>query len=133
MRRLLLGALVSIAVLTACSGTNDPGDAPAATARLDVTAIAGPACPVQTDPPSPQCAPRPVDSAMIAVNDPEGNEVARGTTGPNGRVIIEVPAGELRVVPQPVEGLLGTAEEITVTPTDGQTIQVVANYDTGIR
>ena len=104
MRRLLWVILVSIVLLTACGGPADPSEAPAATARLEITALAGPVCPIETDPPSPECEPRPVNTAVIVVTDSERAEVARGTTGSDGRVIIDVTPGELTVVPQSVEG-----------------------------
>jgi hypothetical protein len=122
-------AVISVALLVSCGDT----DAPAATASIEITARAGPTCPVETDPPSPDCAARPVQTAMIVVIDPQGHEVGRGATGSDGRVIIDVPPGELTVVPQPVEGLLGTAATQAMTVADGQTLQVTADYDTGIR
>ena len=70
---------------------------------------------------------------MMIVTDSQGNEVARDATGFDGKVIIAVPPGELTVVPQPVEGLLGTAATQVVTVADGQTLQITADYDTGIR
>jgi hypothetical protein len=129
MRRLSLVILISVALLASCADADVPG----ATASIEITARAGPTCPVETDPPAPECAARPVQAAMIVVIDPEGHEVGRGTTGFDGRVIIDVPSGELTVVPQPVEGLLGTAATLAVTVADGQTLQVTAGYDTGIR
>ncbi len=48
-------------------------------------------------------------------------------------VTIEVPAGGLTLIPQPVEGLLGTAQEIIVTLSQGQILQVTADFDRGIR
>jgi major membrane immunogen (membrane-anchored lipoprotein) len=132
MGRFLSVILASIVLLTACGGTDDPGDAPA-TATLEITALAGPVCPVETDPPSPDCAPRPVDAAVIIVTDSEGTEVARGTTGTDGRVIIDVTPGQLTIVPQSVDGLLGTAAAVTVTMTAGQRTQVAIEYDTGVR
>ena len=133
MRRLVAVSAASIVLLTGCGGTSDPSDAPTTTASLQITAVAGPVCPVQTDPPSPECAPRPVDAALIVVTDSEGSEVARGTTGPDGIVVVDVAPGELIVVPQPVEGLLGTAEAVVVTATGGRTLPITVEYDTGIR
>ena len=63
---------------------------------------------------SPGCTPQPVDSATIVVTGIYGDEVARGTTGSDGVVGIDVAPGKLTVVPQPVEGLLGTASTISV-------------------
>lgn len=123
-----------IALLVACGGTDDQGVVPAPGTRLEVSALAGPVCPVETDPPSPECAPRPVASAVIAVTTLDGMEVARGMTGPDGKVgFDDLSPGELAVVPQPVAGLPGTAARVAVTMTPGQTLQVTAMYDTGIR
>lgn len=133
MRRAISVIVVSIALFAACGDANDPEHDPTATATLKITALAGPVCPVQTDPPSPDCAPRPVDMAIIVVSGPDGAERARGTTGSDGTVVLEVAAGELTIVPQPVEGLLGTAAAVTVTVADGQTLQATVDYDTGIR
>lgn len=124
---------VSALALAACGGTGDTGDGAVVTARLEITALAGPVCPVETDPPSPECAPQPVESATIVVTDATGDEVARGTTGSDGVVGFDVSPGELTVVPQPVEGLLGTASTISVTLTADQTVLVTVDYDTGIR
>ena len=41
--------------------------------------------------------------------------------------------GQITIVPQPVEGLLGTADAVTATVADGQTQHVTVAYDTGIR
>lgn len=117
----------------ACGGTDDQDVLPEPMARLEVSALAGPACPVETDPPSPQCSPRPVAAVAIAVNDIDGTELARGATGSDGKVVFDLSPGELAIVPQAVAGLPGTAAMVTVTMTPGQTLQVTAMYDTGIR
>ena len=103
------------------------------TGTLAVTAEAGPVCPVEPATPDPACAPIPVDGAVIVVTDTDGVEVARGTTGSDGTVDIPVPPGRLLVVPQPVEGLLGTAPAVAVTVAPGETLTVLVSYDTGIR
>jgi len=133
MRRLRWVITVSALALVACGGTGDTGDGAVATARLEITALAGPVCPVETEPPSPECAPQPVESATIVVTDATGDEVARGRTGSDGVVGFDVSPGELTVVPQPVEGLLGTASTISVMLTAGQALHVTVDYDTGIR
>ena len=40
---------------------------PAAAGTLQVEVVAGPVCPVEQDPPDPNCEPRPVDGARIFV------------------------------------------------------------------
>lgn len=126
---------MAVLVLAGCGdgNGNDPGDGAAATVTLEISALAGPTCPVETDPPSPDCAPLPVANAVIVVTDADGTEVARGTTASDGTVTIDVVPGELMVVPQPVDGILGTAPPIAITAVDNETVQLTADYDTGIR
>ncbi len=110
-------------------GTTVPAD----TGHLELIALAGPVCPVETDPPSPDCAPRPVGDAVVIVTDVDGSEVARGATAVDGTLSLAVPAGELTVAAQAVDGLLGTAPPITVVIVNGQTLNLTLDYDTGIR
>ena len=96
-------------------------------------AVAGPVCPVETVPPDPACAPRPVAGAVLVIRDGAGSEVARTTTEADGSFFVEIAAGDYVVEPQPVEGLMGTAAALEVTVVDGIATQVQLDYDTGIR
>jgi hypothetical protein len=96
-------------------------------------AVAGPVCPVETVPPDPDCAPRPVAGAVLVIRDGAGSEVARTTTEADGSFFVEVAAGDFVIEPQPVEGLMGTAAALEVTVVDGIAAQVQLDYDTGIR
>ena len=109
--------------------------APVAAGRTGIggTATAGPVCPVETVPPDPGCAPRPVPAAVVVVRDGAGSEVARVVTDADGSFFVELPAGQYLVEPQPVEGLLGTAGSQTVTVVDGSSAAIQLDYDTGIR
>ena len=137
---MLAGIFLSGLALIACGGTDGASDSiptvptvPAATGRVELTALAGPVCPVETNPPSPDCADRPVPDAVIVVTDAAGSEVARGVTGVDGTLLLEVPVGQLTVTPQTVEGLMGTASPITISIAADQTINLTVDYDTGIR
>jgi hypothetical protein len=108
--------------------------APAPDATLHVVVVAGPTCPVVSDPPDPACADRPVDGAELVVLGEDGAEVARAVSDADGLTSIGLPAGSFTVVPQPVEGLMGTAapvEIVIVLDDDPEPLTVV--YDTGIR
>jgi hypothetical protein len=96
-------------------------------------AVAGPVCPVETVPPDPDCAARPVAGAMIVIRDAGGSEVARVEAGADGSFFVALAAGDYTVEPQAVEGLLGTAELQAVTVVDGSAAAVELEYDTGIR
>lgn len=96
-------------------------------------ALAGPVCPVETVPPDPDCAPRPVAGAVVVVRDGGGSEVARVVTGADGSFFAAVPSGEYTVEPQPVEGMMGTAGALGVTVVAGLVAEVQLDYDTGVR
>ena len=118
----------------AVSLLNEEGDpAPAATGIRGV-AVAGPTCPVVTDPPDPECVDRPVEGAVIVVLDGSGAEVGRATTAADGTFAIGLAPGAYRVVPQAVEGLMGTAEPHDVGLVAGEPMaELTIAYDTGIR
>ena len=116
---LLLGALA------ACT--------PAApTVVVPVTVVAGPTCPVVSDPPDPACDDRPVGGAELLVMGANGQQVASVRSDVQGRAELRLAIGSYTVRPQPVEGLMGTAPEVTLTVTESPEPLVIA-YDTGIR
>jgi hypothetical protein len=96
--------------------------------------VAGPTCPVVSDPPDPSCEDRPVEGAELVVTTPEGTEVARATSDAEGAFAIALAPGAYRLVPQPVVGLMGTAEPMEVSVEWGMLIpELIVTYDTGIR
>jgi hypothetical protein len=131
-------ALAAVACAGAAGGSGSPSPMPAAStpvaAGIVGTATAGPVCPVETNPPDPSCAPRPVAGAVIVVRDASGGEVARATTGPDGTFAIAVAPGRYVVEALPVTGLMGTpAPQADVTVAPGAPTTVDFDYDTGIR
>lgn len=122
------------AILLLLAATVAACDQPAGSGTVSIVAFAGPTCPVVSDPPDPDCDDRPVDGAVIVVRDEDGGEVARMTTDADGRATVDLPPGRYSLVPQPVEGLMGTPGPIEVTVADGAVGEPVAiPYDTGIR
>ncbi|HEY7563468.1 MAG TPA: carboxypeptidase-like regulatory domain-containing protein [Acidimicrobiia bacterium] len=95
-------------------------------------ALAGPVCPVETNPPDPACAPRPVVAAVIEALNSAGSSVASTSTGDDGRFRLTLPEGQYTIVASAVEGLMGTPSPLTVT-VSGPTDVGVLSYDTGIR
>ena len=95
------------------------------------TALAGPTCAV-VQVGDASCDDRPVAGATVIFLNAAGAEVARVTTGLDGRYAATLPPGDYTVEPQPVDGLLGTAAAVSMTVDDGfQTVDL--GYDTGIR
>ena len=113
-------------------GCQQPVDVPGGVVRG--TAVSGPSCPVVTEPPDPACEDRPVAGAEIVIVDVAGEVVASATTAADGTFSVVVPAGEYRLVPQPVEGLMGTAEPVEIVVAAGLEVgPLEISYDTGIR
>jgi hypothetical protein len=123
--------VLTVLTLAACRGPT-ASDLP----LLELTgiAVAGPTCPVVRDPPDPACDDRPVAGATLVVTDQAGTEVARIDTDADGRFAVVLAPGTYRLVPQPVEGLLGTATPVEVSLVPGTDPErIVLAYDTGIR
>lgn len=124
-------ALGLLVLATACLGSPST---PPADASVRGVVLAGPTCPVVTDPPDPSCADRPVEGAVLVVTTPDGEEVGRATSDADGAFELALAPGTYRLVPQPVEGLMGTAEEVEFTVlADAPAVELTVAYDTGIR
>jgi hypothetical protein len=120
-------ALIAAFLLACCQ-------APATGQAITGIVTAGPVCPVVTDPPDPSCEDRPVAGAEIVVRNAAGDEVGRARTADDGTFSVSLAAGSYELVPQPVEGLMGTAAPVEVTVEEGvpgERIEI--SYDTGIR
>lgn len=124
---LVLGALI----LTACTPSASPATAAGV---IEVRAVAGPVCPVETVPPDPACEPRAVEGAPIFVMPADGRDVvvARGTTDADGLVRLDVAPGAYIVLGGEVVGLLGQLSPTPVT-VGSAPVSITITYDTGIR
>lgn len=121
-----LVALSILVISVAC------GQAPETSFSVTGQALAGPVCPTETNPPDPDCAPRPVAGAIVLAVAEAGDRVET-TTGADGRFSFVLPAGRYEIVAQPAEGLMGTPEPIEVEAASGSIDVGVLMYDTGIR
>jgi hypothetical protein len=98
------------------------------------TVTAGPTCPVERDPPDPDCAARPVVGAVLVFTDADGTEVARATSAAGGTFTVGLAPGAYRVTAEPVEGLMGTPAPMDVeVEAGGPMTELQVSYDTGIR
>ena len=135
---LLTSTVLLLTVVAGC------GDATVASTQTSTTptvmefevsgaAHAGPVCPVEQVPPDPACADRPVEGALLKVIDESEIQVGMTSTSTDGSFVIRLPSGRYRLVPEPVEGLLGTAPPIEFVVEDGPVHNLDIAYDTGIR
>ena len=124
-----------LAILLAVGCTSAPAASTAEGGVLEITVVAGPVCPVQTEEPDPECDPRPVANARVFVQPGDGRDilVAEGATDDEGRVRIDLPVGDYIVTGGEVEGLFGLPEAVTVTVTGIEPAMATLTYDTGIR
>jgi hypothetical protein len=98
---------------------------------LRITVAAGPTCPVEQV--GKPCPPHPVAGAVIVIRDSNGNQKGEVRSGPDGMAVVDLPAGEYVLEPQPVQGMMGGASPMNVTVGDGGPTEVTIVYDTGIR
>ena len=125
-------AALLVLVLVGMVGCQQPADAATGTLRGEV--LAGPVCPVVTEPPDPDCADRPVPGAelVIEVGGGDGGQV-RVIADENGLFETVLAPGRYTLIPQPVEGLLGTAAPVILEIGAATTTELTVVYDTGIR
>ncbi|MEX2251288.1 MAG: hypothetical protein WD895_04355 [Acidimicrobiia bacterium] len=128
MRRTLAVALM-LTLVGACSSRVPADGSATITGRL----VAGPTCPVETDPPDPECAFRVVPDAEIVATLPNGAQI-RARSGEDGAFRLVVPPGALTVTFGAVEGLISAPDAIAATVEENQTLDLSdVAYDTGIR
>lgn len=132
MRIRLFATLFVVAAAVAACG--DSSSAPATGPAYEVSGYvhAGPTCPVMQDPPDPDCADFDVAATLLMV-DELGIEVATVRSSSDGTFSLQMPPGRYLVVPQPVEGLLGTAEPVSFEVVAEPITDLDLAYDTGIR
>ena len=136
----LVTAVALFAIVVACTpgASTVPSQSPASSAAgvvVDGRVHAGPTCPVQRVPPDPACDDRPVAGAVLVVTTVAGVEVARATSAADGTFRVTIPAGDYILVPQPVQGYMGTATSIPFHAQGDEAAPAPLDvaYDTGIR
>ena len=100
---------------------------------LHIVALAGPTCPVETVPPDPACAPRPVPNVTVAIFDDSGQEQGTLVLDAAGEGFVGLEPGAYIVNGQGAAGLMNGPEAQRVEVEDGKVTEVALTYDTGIR
>jgi hypothetical protein len=112
------------------AGSGGPG---AGASMLDIALVAGPVCPVERNPPDPNCAARPVAGARVVVRDASGAEKASGVSDQTGHVRLALPGGAYTVEAMAVQGIMGNPSLTEVQVAATGTTAITLAYDTGIR
>ena len=116
--------------------TPPPTRSTAAVATLTGHLTASPMCAVETVPPDPACAPRPVPGATVIATDRAGREVARAVSNTTGFFEFALAPGTYKLTPQPMSDQMMRAPEgtsVTLGGTAPETAIIDFTYDTGIR
>jgi hypothetical protein len=100
---------------------------------IDLLLLAGPTCPVVTDPPEPGCDGGEVAGATVVIRDAAGSVVTELTSDGAGHARTVLPAGVYVVEPHPVEGLMGTPAAVALWAIGSDVAPFTLAYDTGIR
>ena len=108
-------------------------DGGAGATGIRVTAVASPTCPVETVPPDPACAPRPVPGVAVRALDSEGNALQEAILDAAGTAFLAVPPGTYVVTAEAADGLMGPPDDQTAVVDAGQSTSVILAFDTGIR
>jgi len=107
---------------------------PTAGATVSGHVMAGPVCPVETVPPNPSCAPRPVAGAIVIATNASGHEVGRAISSADGFYSMRLDPGTFTLTPE----LNGTGMmkapvgKSVVVPASGS-VAADFQFDTGIR
>lgn len=97
---------------------------------------ASPTCPVETVPPDPACAPRPLAGASVIATDPGGQKLARAVSQADGSYSLALAPGTYELTPQPTGDHMLRApagKSVTITGIAASQVVVDFSYDTGIR
>lgn len=111
--------------------------APAAGAGTGIRGrvVASPTCPVERDPPDPQCAPRALAAVVRIYRLSDHHTVARLHTGDDGRFRLRLRRGRYGVNARPAAGglLPSCPKGVRATVRRGHFTRVTIDCDTGIR
>lgn len=129
IRYLLLAAIL---ILAGCAGPGSSGSpSPSLLAdNVQISVVAAPVCPVETTPPDPSCAPRPLAGVELKLSGPRTVILISNA---DGLAIGTLPAGSYTVTPQPTKLAMGTAGAFDLIVPASGSIGATATYDTGIR
>ena len=104
---------------------------PAETSGVRVTAIIGPTCagPVRPD----QVCTQPYEGEFV-VTDQSGREIARFVTDQQGRAVVALPPGNYVLVPKiDPQTRLPTRSPVNVSVLPGDYVEIIVEFDTGLR
>ncbi len=135
MKSILLFVAACIVLVGAGCWTTPPSPAPDTTTDGDSgvrgTALIGPTCPVERDPPDPACADRPYQGSFV-VETTAGARVASFSTAADGSYSVALDPGTY-VIELAAPAFLPSMSPVTVTVVEDAYATLDLSLDSGIR
>ena len=116
-------------VIVTKPGVSPNGTATSSTVQGTVTM--GPSCPVERNPPDPNCADRPA-AATFSIDTPAGVHVADASSGPDGKLSLSLPAGTYVISLKTTAAMPSMAPQTFVVAGSSPT-ELSLQLDSGIR
>jgi hypothetical protein len=101
-------------------------------AGIEGVVTIGPTCPVEKNPPDPNCADKPY-KADLEVSTKAGKLVKRFSSGVDGKFKVSLPAGEYVVNNDSSSSILPRMAPVSVVVKSGQFTKINIGFDSGIR
>jgi hypothetical protein len=117
--------LVLLVLASGCTTSPAPGDS-----GIEGKVMLGPTCPVQRDPPDPQCADKPYQANLAAMQD--GKVVQQFSSDSNGTFHVALAPGDYEIQ-SAQSGHPTCSSQGTIHVTAGQFTKADVSCDTGIR
>ncbi|HEY9287384.1 MAG TPA: hypothetical protein VIT43_05110 [Candidatus Dormibacteraeota bacterium] len=123
----LIAIIAAVLMLAGCGAAQS---APAGTG-IQGMVVVGPTCPVERL--NSPCPPHPL-AATVVIRNSNDVEVARVTSGRDGRFQVDLPAGSYTLVGQPINGNpFPRPTSVAAVVQSGRYTAVTVTYDSGIR
>lgn len=123
-----IAAIAAVSVLAAAASAVASGSG------IRGRVVASPTCPVERDPPDPQCAPRGFSALLRVYRLSDHHTVARPRTTDQGRFTVRLPAGRYGLSARPAaRGRLPTCPRVRATVRKGTYTRITIDCDSGIR
>jgi hypothetical protein len=128
--RIPLAAAAALLLLAGLAGCSSP---PGTTGSIHGTAMVGPTCPVEHDPPEEGCEDQPYEGDLVVVKAGGEKVVARFVTGEEGTFEVSVAPGTYDIRSPSDQTLPACSTQEPVVVEEGRTAEADVSCDSGIR
>ncbi len=97
------------------------------------TVMLGPTCPVERDPPDPECADKPYQTQLVVTSADGSKIIKESGSDASGKFYIELPPGEYALRSAAAGNILPYCQSPTFTIHANGSTEVTVSCDTGIR